>query len=53
MLKSVGTAKLSLKLGSRICVCMRKKRLDHGLLSRIRPFIFGGYAFWCDKPGAG
>ena len=53
MLKSNADATLLLKLGTRICVCMRKKRMDEGLLVRLRPLIFGGYAFWCDKPDAG
>jgi len=31
---------------------MPKKRLDDGLIARIRPRIVGGYAFWFDKPDA-
>jgi hypothetical protein len=50
MLKSIGSAALSLRWGSRICVCMRRTDLDDGLIARIRPLIFGGYAFWCDRP---
>ena len=50
MLKSIGKAAVSLRWGSRICVCMRKTRLDEGLIARIRPRIFGGFAFWCDRP---
>lgn len=50
MLKSIGKPALLLKLGSRRCVCMPNKSMDDALRMRIRPLIFGGFAWWCDKP---
>ena len=53
MLKSIGKPELFMRLGTRVCVCMRKKRLGRSLRERIRPKVFGGYACWCDKPDTG
>jgi hypothetical protein len=52
MLKNNGKASLLLKLGSRVCVCLRNNRMDAGLRARIRPFIIGWYACWFDKEAA-
>lgn len=52
MLKSIGKPSLLLKLGKWLCVCMPSRLMDEELRTRIRPLIFGGYAWWCDKPGA-
>lgn len=50
MLKSIGTPSLLLKLGSWRWVFMPSRLMDDALRARIRPRIFGGYAWWCDKP---
>jgi hypothetical protein len=50
MLKSLGKPPLVLKLGSRRYVCLPNRLMDDALRSRIRPKIFGGYAWWWDKP---
>jgi hypothetical protein len=52
MLKSIGKPSLLLKLGSLRCVCMPNRLMDDTLRSRIRPLVFGGYAWWCDRPDA-
>ncbi len=52
MLKSIGKASLFMKLGKRVCVCMRNKQLDKGFRAKIRPFVIGWYSCWCDKPSA-
>jgi hypothetical protein len=49
VLKNSGRASLLLKLGSRVCVCLRSNRMDAGLRARIRPFMIGWYACWFDK----
>jgi hypothetical protein len=48
MLRSIGRT-LKLRLGRRVCVCMRDMSLSDGLRDRIRPFVFGGIACWCDR----
>jgi len=53
VLKNSGRASLLLKLGSRVCVCLRNSSMDDGLRARIRPFIIGWYACWFDKRTAG
>jgi hypothetical protein len=49
MLKSIGKPSLLLKLGSLRCVCMPNRLMDDALRTRIRPLVFGGFAWWCDK----
>jgi len=49
MLKSIGKPSLLLKLGSRRCICMPNRLMDDTLRTRIRPLVFGGYAWWWDK----
>jgi hypothetical protein len=31
---------------------MPNRLMDDTLRSRIRPLVFGGYAWWCDRPDA-
>ena len=49
MLKSIGKPALLIKLGVWRCMCLRRKSLDDGLRSRVRPFDFLGFSCWCDK----
>ena len=49
MLKAIGKPALLLKLGTWRCICMRNKRLDDGLRTRVRPLVFLGYACWWDR----
>lgn len=53
MLKSLGEVAFWLRLGPRVCVCMRRGRMDDGLAARIRPLVFAGFACWIDRPGRG
>ena len=52
-MKSIGRPSLLLRLGERLCVCVRHARMDKGLKDRVRPLVFGGYACWCDRRGPG
>ncbi|MCG6968113.1 MAG: hypothetical protein LJE59_16560 [Chromatiaceae bacterium] len=52
MLKNIGKVSILLRLGSRVCVCLRNDRLDPRLRARIRPLVIGGLAFWCDRSTA-
>lgn len=52
MLSSNGKPLLLLKFGTWLCVCVRNKRIEDGLRVRIRPWVFAGYACWCDRPNA-
>lgn len=49
MLKASERPGLLLRLGKRLCVCMRNRSLDRELRGRIRPFVIGRFACWCDK----
>lgn len=53
VLKNAGRASLLLRLGSRVCICLRNDRMDAGLRARIRPRVIGWLACWCDKETAG
>ncbi|MGB5569826.1 MAG: hypothetical protein WBM81_11040 [Sedimenticolaceae bacterium] len=52
VLKNAGKASLLLRLGSRVCVCLRNDRMDDGLRARIRPVVIGWFACWFDKGAA-
>ena len=52
ILKNGIKTSLLLKLGSRVCVCLRNDRLDDSLRARIRPFVIGWFACWFDKSPA-
>lgn len=43
---------LLLKLGRRVCVCLRNDEMDSRLRARIRPFVIGWFACWIDKSPA-
>ena len=43
---------LLLKLGSRVCVCLRNDHMDDNIRARIRPFVIGWFACWFDKSPA-
>lgn len=49
MLKTGGNPFLFLKLGSRICVCLRSRNLQPELRQRVRPLVIGSLACWLDK----
>lgn len=51
MLTSLGRAAFWMRLGPHVFVCMRKQRMDDGLVARIRPLVVGGFACWFDGPG--
>ena len=44
---------LLLKLGSRVCVCLRNDHMDDDVRARIRPFVIGSFACWFDRSPAG
>ncbi len=52
MLQSLGKAALHLRLGKRVCVCLRNKLMDKGLRAAVRPMVFGWFSCWCEKPRA-
>lgn len=48
MLKAVPKT-FSLKLGSRLFVCLRNKELPPELRQRVRPIVLGMMACWMDR----
>ena len=52
MLKNSIRTSLLLRLGRRVCVCLRNNEMDAGARSRIRPLVIGRFACWCDKSPA-
>lgn len=52
ILKNGIKTSLLLKLGSRVCVCLRNDLIDDRLRARIRPFVIGWFACWFDKSTA-
>jgi hypothetical protein len=52
MLKNSIRTSLLLKLGRRVCVCLRKKHMDERTRARIRPLVIGRFACWFDKSPA-
>jgi hypothetical protein len=49
VLKNSIRTSLLLKLGSRVCVCLRNDQMDPRMRARIRPFVIGWFACWFDK----
>jgi hypothetical protein len=52
ILKNGIKTSLLLKLGRRVCVCLRNDQMDDRLRARIRPFVIGWFACWFDKSPA-
>jgi hypothetical protein len=52
MLKNSIRTSLLLRLGRRVCVCLRNDHMDDRTRTRIRPFVIGRFACWCDKSPA-
>jgi len=48
MLKAIRNT-YSVKLGSRLFVCLNNKQLTPALRERVRPFVFWCFACWVDR----
>ena len=49
MLNSPTIAPWKVQFRHWMCICARQSALDDALLSRIKPWTFGGIACWCDR----
>jgi hypothetical protein len=52
MLKAIRKT-FSMKLGSRVFVCLHNDQLPPALRKQVRPFVFGFVACWVDRLQAG
>jgi len=53
LLKASGKVTFLFRLGSRVCTCLPTRNMDDRLRDRIRPWILGWLACWCDKSDGG
>jgi len=52
VLKNGIRTSLLLKLGTRVCVCLRNDKMDPRIRASVRPFVIGWFACWFDKSPA-
>jgi hypothetical protein len=48
-LKAGGKVTFLVRLGRTVCTCLPKRHLDDAMRARIRPFLLGWMACWCDR----